>query len=409
MRKRAFRGSLAVLWGMSLALFGVGTAAAADSPDPPFRITDLQVAPGTGNQVILNFAPQLVGQGDAIEQQLNTALQQNGADLSAEVNSLLGNLNLGNFSSRSANAMALAGQQAATDDASAFEVVSLGVGASVGLNPADPNLVRAVIRDGQQRLADGEDIGVGIGAAAAVTLGINFKRFALPTLGALNWRRVQAFVHVGTYKQSVTLDADTADVAMTSWGFAGRYALFEPVAYAPFGLLRWGGLRLGAGFNTSKLTLSGSNTLASQTQTTPTVVAGRNLELDLVYGAASRLGVKLAAMSIPLEATTSMQLGYLLTFYGGGGVDFNFGTTSVAASSNAPMTLSVRDPANGRTVAAGNPTGILALARQRHPTTVDVRGMVGLQVNLGVLGVYGQAQATSSKTAGFNCGLRGFW
>jgi hypothetical protein len=385
-----------------LGVFGLGLPVAWGAA---FNFNQLAVTPGTGDKALAAFYPQLVGRtkGTDLEQVLNTNLAQNAGTFAANINGRIDNLDLAGFLRRSASATSLAGAQVAVDDASHFEVASLGLGVSVA-GASVANLF--TLSNLGDTLSNGHPSRIpGVGVAPAITLGINLGRFAVPTYRYFDFRRLSVFAHGFGY----TYANDTFRAKYYSWGLAGRYSLLRPVVFAPHGLLRWGGLNVGAGFNLTSVSASADYALAKQTQTAQVAFQNKTLDVDLVWDSVVGLRARLGAMSIPLEATSSFQLGYLLTFYGGGALDFSFGSSSVTANTKAPITLTLRDPATGKTVPAGAPLAVLDLNVNEPPVVVDVRGMVGLQVNLGVMGLFAQGQANSAGVQGVNAGLRGFW
>jgi len=103
------------------------------------------------------------------------------------------------------------------------------------------------------------------------------------------------------------------------------------------------------------------------------------------------------AWTIPLELTSNVRFLYIVSLYGGVGVDFQFGSASMSADVESPLTDGETEV--GRiTVDADDDAG---------PTPVLVRFLTGLQLNFGPIKAFAQLNfLTENLAVGLAGGLR---
>jgi hypothetical protein len=153
-------------------------------------------------------------------------------------------------------------------------------------------------------------------------------------------------------------------------------------------LLRWGGIDITTGFDRSHSTLSLARGL------------GRDFPLEGVQPAAfvnvnsqGTLSLDTSVFSIPLEISTNVRFLYFLSAYVGAGLDVQIdGTSTLSADVGGLMTGKI--PSLGFAQPIGN---FRVTAQQGSSlTSGQVRGLVGLQLNLTVVKVFVQLNASPS-------------
>ena len=103
------------------------------------------------------------------------------------------------------------------------------------------------------------------------------------------------------------------------------------------------------------------------------------------------------------EATAGVRFLYFLDLFMGLGVDFNFGSTSLAGkNSNGSVSAS---NAAGVTIFTGDAT-VTGTAESAAPSIAQLRLLMGTQVNLGPLGIYAQAQVSTPSVYSLNLGAK---
>jgi hypothetical protein len=379
---------------------------------PYFNISNASVAPGTGEKVIATFYPALVnrGQGAAVEQQLNTNLGTYAAQLTNTVNQSLGNLQIDRFMGRTGNASTHVGKLLSFDHATDASIFSLTLGGGLAVNNFSSQQLTNVGNLGSN-LANGSLPDLGGAGTASVLLGVQMRRFGLPTYRYFDFRRLALFVNFMNIERSFSTGALAAPIKTkyTTLGVHALYHLVDPHSVFPGGLLRWGGVSVGTGFDFTSLGVTTVAKLPSGSQSNPFAFAGQSLRADLAWSGNATLATDLGGFSVPIEFSTHVQLLYLLTLYTAVAADLNLGSSSIRAVGDEPVTVALRDPASGKSITVATPAANLTLASTRTPTVLDGRGVLGLQLNFGVLAVFAQASADTARNLGVAAGVRAFW
>jgi hypothetical protein len=111
---------------------------------------------------------------------------------------------------------------------------------------------------------------------------------------------------------------------------------------------------------------------------------------------------------IPLEASTSVRLLYILSLIGGAGVDFMFSSSALAASVTGPVSAT----ASGITSTVGSAT--VTGSESGKGNTVGLRGFAGVAINLVPLkstNLLSLIVLANAGTAGYGVkvGVQGGW
>jgi hypothetical protein len=183
------------------------------------------------------------------------------------------------------------------------------------------------------------------------------------------------------------------------------------MSIAPFGLLHWGGFTVGTGFNINNYTLTASHNVDNLNEQQTFAFGSETLQLTYEWAGNSEIQVTSHSVTVPFEASTNVQLLYFLTLYGGVGVDLNFGSSSASATSDAPVTLTLRNVNTG--ISSSDlikPEADFDLDTPSFgPTVGNVRAFGGAQINIVVLALFAQGQIDSASDWGVNAGARAFW
>ena len=240
----------------------------------------------------------------------------------------------------------------------------------------------------------------------SIMAGINlgFLKFSAPILGVIDLNRLTVYGHAASYDFSSLLKQDGLTVKSSQFGFHAKYKLLEPRSIG-FGSLNWGGLDFITGLTVS------SNTLGYQ-KTFDAVTSGdgsfSNPLVRVVPGGS--INMKNNAVTIPFEVATSVRLLYFLSLFGGAGIDFNFGKSSLdMALSSSSLTATV----SGTTVNAGNMTA--SAAESSGGRFADLRFFSGLALNIvplkntNVVSIVVQGNISTGGGYGAIVGVRAGW
>ncbi len=283
-----------------------------------------------------------------------------------------------------ANASAMSVKGSGSDYANDVDLflvrVSGGVGADLG-DSSFGDLTSGDIKGNQVR---------GFGISPSILVGLSLGIFNLPEWEYFNPNKLKVFVNF--FSLDIGKFVDDLDVKATNFGVRGRYKLIDPIAWVPGKLLHWTGIDVHAGFDIVKLKVVYKKT---QTETfNPGAGVTATISGDITVGA------EISTVSIPIEISTGVQLGYILSLYGGFGLDLTFGSATSIIDASAPITTSVGDSG----------TGSLNLGESGDPTAVAPRVFFGTQFNLSVVKVGVQFDKSLADSAyGINIGLGVTW
>lgn len=397
LRRPAFVLALALT---AAAALPPATAAASAS----FTVQNTTLPANTGSTLLQTFYnrqdPALAGQ---LQSTLQTQVNTNLANLSALVNQNLAQLQVGDFLRANAHALNLASKGLAVDYASDLKLFSLSGALGVGVH-ADPS---ASANSYQIRAQNGHLPGLGAALNINLTLGINLGFFELPDLGAFELKRLKVYASLYSGSQNSLLS--NSQFSFTAWGLHGQYQLVEAIALAPAGLFRWGGVNVASGLTYGSQSVTFTDTqVSSGSQTTPVTFQGKTLNVVSAWTGKAQLTLDGSSYAIPIEASTSLQLGYVFTLFVGAGFDLNFGSTELRSTSKVPVGVSVNNGA-GTTADLLSSDVLLTLKDSASPRWGDARGFAGLQLNFGVLALFGQVAADSNRTFAGQLGARAFW
>lgn len=226
---------------------------------------------------------------------------------------------------------------------------------------------------------------VGAAAHTGITLGANGETIKI--FRGLDPKKVMYYASFFTmdmsrfFKHGITIDS-----LQTSFGLS--YPIYGPKPWLSG--LRFNGIQVSSG-------VSYGNFNGSYTTPFTTSSGGVNMQSDVT------LTVDSSVFTYSTEATTGVRLLYLVDLFVGLGVDFNFGTTSLAGATNGGGVVAT-DGA-GTTIFTGD-AELVGTPETSSPTVVQLRFLLGTQVNLGPMAIYGQVQASTPSVYSLNLGAR---
>jgi len=194
-------------------------------------------------------------------------------------------------------------------------------------------------------------------------------------------------VKFGGLNTSYALDSSTdLTMASTNFGIGVNYQFLPATPSIMSGLLQWRGLNFGTGFNYQSNKIDFALTMSKITQEMKTNVSGTDVAATLAVTPKVNVGVVMNTFSIPLEATTSVQVLWLTNINFGVGADLVFGSSDVNATVNSPLTVDSITGLNALGVSYASTPGkatIDAGTKGISPSLVRARIMSGIGMNLG--------------------------
>lgn len=129
----------------------------------------------------------------------------------------------------------------------------IGGGANLGFNPGNNSLSNL-----KEALDNAKGLpALGLGAQIGGFVGISLGAFPVPTLGPIDLKRMTVFINYSGYNLD---QVKPYTIKTSSFGIHAQYNAIQPVSKA-FGILNWGGLNFGTGFDVSNNAFSASGSL----------------------------------------------------------------------------------------------------------------------------------------------------
>lgn len=312
----------------------------------------------------------------------NSNVQAAIAELEAAVNRDLPDADASTYLKGMANSSVMANKSNGVDYANDIDLFVVGIGASVGAdvgNNSFGDLISGDVDANQLR---------GVGIQPALMVGLDMGMFGIGEVGFINFDKLKLFANFFTY------DLDQSDIKgdIFNFGIHGRYKYIDPISVVPGRMVYWTGVDFTAGFEYSTLDVS-YTTRQSSSYTSGAVTA--------TVDGTVKAGAKVSTVSIPVEVSTGVQLGYVFSTYAGLGVDLNFGS----AEGNANVNATIND-----NIANTDLTGTMNLGQEDGPDTLTPRGFAGIQFNVPFVRIYAQVdRQIGADVWGAGAGLRVTW
>jgi len=210
----------------------------------------------------------------------------------------------------------------------------------------DPNTLSSI----PDTIADDPDIYAGIAPSVAyLNLGINAEKvFGLfsDDLGNM-FKKFYFNVKFGALSYSYSDGSNSLEMKSANFGLGVNYQLIAPKNIG-FGLLKWRGVSLGSGINYQSNSIEFNSKMDTITQAYTSAIpiayggytaGSADVTATLAATPEVQLGIKMSTFSIPLEATTSVQMLWVLNMNVGAGIDLVFGKTDITATANSDFTV----------------------------------------------------------------------
>jgi len=282
-----------------------------------------------------------------------------------------------------ANTTVMAGKGIGSDYASRMEVALLGAGLGVGV-------------DMEKDKSTESDIS-GLGIQGGVIIGTNLSWMDTEKILGLYTDRLNVYANYLGYNIDRELGdkGNKLNAKLMSFGVHASYDLVLPKGSS---LLRWGGVKVHTGYEYNSTKLKFSTSITEQISED---VGGATVNGNLNVKPSAK--IKATTHSIPIEASTNVQLLYFLSLYTGIGVDINFGNAKGTGSLGADITeLQYNGGGSGPTVQAeanvdssGNANSFL------------YRAFAGVQINIPYMNIFVQAdKAIGTELVAATAGVR---
>lgn len=179
---------------------------------------------------------------------------------------------------------------------------------------------------------------------------------------------------------------------LTSLGAHAQVKLIKPVEDKGIArAFRWIGLDVTSGVEYTRWSLDAADDLQNDF-----IASG----YDLTMTSNGTFNLTSNAITIPIEVTTGFRVAGLLSIYGGVGVDFSYGESTVDAALNGDVTT---DQA-GVEVDVGN--AVITADGQGDASPAAMHALVGAQLNLWKLKIFTQSNVSQTPAASVSFGVR---
>lgn len=343
----------------------------------------------SGLSALRDCSPITVSAPSAAGFGLQSTIEQ---EICNQVSSKFQTGNLSSVMASMAKAYAVTAKGAVADYGTNMQVMSLGAGATVGVNNITPPLSMSDITALKNRFSSGGVPDAGTGVTANATLGVSFHHLGFRRRGWFDPKNLNVYA---SFFILPTTKVDMYSVKTTSGSAYVQYKVL-PMRKTPWALVTWGGLDVGLGYTYSSTTLS-----ASSTSKITTVEFDTNGQ-HVVFEPAGTLSLAYNAHVMPLEVSTNFSLLYFLTFVAGVAMDFHIlSTAQISADISGPVTVGGTTSANDYARFSFSETG--------KAGSVGFRGFFGPQFNIWKIRLFTLAHITNDSSYGVTLGARLSW
>jgi hypothetical protein len=223
----------------------------------------------------------------------------------------------------------------------------------------------------------------GVGLNATVMAGASLGFLGIPVMVFGNWMQVPTQRYG---EMSGKLD---------NWGIHAQLRLFGPSRKTTGlkALVRWGGVAITSGFDSSHMGLGVSRDVSSNFGIPSSVTNGVNVDVTGDATGNAVFKIDMTTRSIPVEVTTSVRLLTLLTAYGGLGFDWQLGGGSALdLAMNASMIAHIPGQPD-----ANLGTAFVHATSHVDPSAAKVRGILGAQVDLWLIRLFAQLNVANTS------------
>lgn len=313
-----------------------------------------------------------------------TAVDAAVAALENEVRANMPDADQGEFFEAMSNASVLAGKDLANDPINHIDyaMVVLGVGAGLDLNQKTFDDIKD--SDGDVDINNAPGVGVQLGLG----IGTHGKFLPKKYFDGERWSFFINYMPFNYEKDDITLKLRTG-------GLHFRYRLLKGYDVIRWKMFRLEPVFLTFGYEYNKLSGRFSDIISE---------SGSSGGINATFSGTGVIDLDVTTHSFPLSISSGITLLYLVTVYGGLGLDLSHGEGSGNGElQNSSLTIS-----DGGTAATG--TAVLQVGDSDKPTPLLTRAFAGAQINLWNLKIFVQGQKTFSRNAyGAQFGLKYFF
>ena len=284
-------------------------------------------------------------------------------------------VSIGDYGKGTSNAGAFAQRGLTSDYSDVFEVVAVkgGLGLAVSGDLSD---------------AESAD-GFGVGAGASI--GLNLDLLPVDKIGPIELDKMDVFFSFMSQSSDNTDGDLTTETDLSHMGIMARYHLIEGNDIVPGNIVKWGGVFVHTGIQTSSLDATFTSSFEGET----IEVSGQSAALN---DTSATLAFENSTTSIPFEVSTYLRTVWALTFFGGAGFD-------LIVNSNTDVSLN----ASG-TASQGSDYAATISADESDSAdgdTTNLRAFGGIQLNLPfVRFTFHANKGLGNDLVGFNAGLK---
>jgi hypothetical protein len=310
----------------------------------------------------------LTPQGDAFAQSIGTSSADLQTKITDQINTIYQTNNVQGFLRDFVDATEFSNRGLGVDYATLTNSLMIGIGGNLSVTSPDA-------------LSNSDHPTGGAAANFGLMLGGNLAGWGLP--------RVTLFGN-GFYEGESTSQLTGH---LTSFGGHVQIRLVEPEQdNGTSVVVRWIGLDLTTGLEYTHWTLGANDTITNSFD-----VGGTSSTQSVTMATNGTFNLTTNAYTVPVELTTGLRIVELVSLYGGVGMDFTSGKSTVDANLNGTL----KD-------ASGNQLGTVSITETGHNTGSPAvfHALAGVQLNLWKLKIFAQGNVSQTPQASVTLGVR---
>lgn len=285
-----------------------------------------------------------------------------------------------------AGSSVMAGKGIGSDYASNMEVFLIGGGVGVG----------ADLEKNKEAKTDLS----GAAAAVGVIVGTNLTWMDTQKILGLETNRLNVYMNFLTYDYEYDKKQTTADIALKSYGIHFSY---DWIKGSGSKLLGWGGVKLHTGYEYNNMQVRATHRITESLNTTQ----GAETYSSSI-SAIPIANIDATSHSIPLEISSSVQLLYVLSLYGGLGLDYNVASAKGNGDLNSgDSDVNCTNGVCGGGMSVGTISAEANINGTGEADPFFFRGFAGVQINLPFIRIFGQVDKSfGNELIGGTAGVR---
>lgn len=238
----------------------------------------------------------------------------------------------------------------------------------------------------------------GIGLGAAVTAGLNLDFLPVDKIGPVELKKLDLFVSFMSSNIDRDFDKTNVEGDLSHFAVTGRYQIIEGKEFIPGSLLKWGGVFLHTGFQSSTSKITATSEIEDDNIGTD----GDAATADITDSTAT-FEIEADTWSIPIELSTYIRAAYVFTLFGGVGADIVQGSTDVSLDAGGTIT--------GTGASSGYTASVDASESDSGDADVtNMRVFGGVQFNIPLFRLYAQMNSgIGNDLIGLNLGAKILW